>query len=390
MTITFFSNYLNHHEIPFCDELYKNPDVIFYFVQTEPMDQERIAMGWNADTEKYPYLKHSYKDRFSYNECLDLGINSDVVLFGSAPNEFIAERVKHNKLTFYYAERLFKKGFIRAFYPPSTIKIFKRFIHPGWKSNFFMLCASGFTSYDVSRIFTFSKKCFNWGHFPQFIEQNIEELLTAKKSDTVELLWVGRFIKFKNPHYSILIAKKLKDEGIKFNLKIIGSGELETEIKTLINNFGLTSCVQLMGSMSPNEVREYMDKADVFLFTSDFNEGWGAVLYEAMNSGCAVVASHAIGAVPLMLKHNENGLIYRNGDTNDLFNKTKWLISNNKNRIEMGRNAYSSLKNLWNAEEAALRFYNFSLSVLQDKSVRHFEEGPMSKSGIRKNNWFKK
>lgn len=50
--------------------------------------------------------------------------------------------------------------------------------------------------------------------------------------------------------------------------------------------------------MKASEVRSYMEKADIYLFTSDFNEGWGAVLNESMNSGCAVVASHAIGSVP--------------------------------------------------------------------------------------------
>ncbi len=50
----------------------------------------------------------------------------------------------------------------------------------------------------------------------------------------------------------------------------------------------------MLGAMSPDKVRAYMERADVFLFTSDFNEGWGAVLNESMNSGCAVVASHAM------------------------------------------------------------------------------------------------
>ena len=34
-----------------------------------------------------------------------------------------------------------------------------------------------------------------------------------------------------------------------------------------------------------------MEKADIFLFTSDRREGWGAVANEAMNSACALVVS---------------------------------------------------------------------------------------------------
>ena len=36
-------------------------------------------------------------------------------------------------------------------------------------------------------------------------------------------------------------------------------------------------------------------------------EGWGAVVNEAMNSGCAVVADHMIGAAPWLIRQGENG-----------------------------------------------------------------------------------
>jgi hypothetical protein len=49
--------------------------------------------------------------------------------------------------------------------------------------------------------------------------------------------------------------------------------------------------------------RNYMEKQTSIYFTSDFGEGWGAVLYEAMNSGCALGGEPCgIGAVPPMLK----------------------------------------------------------------------------------------
>lgn len=390
MKITFFSNFLNHHEIPFCEALYHLIGDGFCFVQTEPMHQERIDMGWGQDDNKIPYLKLSYKDNIAYNECIQLGKESDVVILGSAPYEFIADRVKKNKLTFYYAERLFRKSFLRAFYPPSTLKIFKRFVRPGWKSNFYMLCASGYTSYDVSRIQTFKDRCFRWGHFPEFIEYDIDKLIENKQTETIELLWVGRFIELKHPQYPILVAKKLREEGIDFKLNIIGSGELENELKNLIEINQLNDCVELLGSMEPMSVRNYMEKANIYLFTSDFGEGWGAVLYEAMNSGCALVASHAIGAVPLMLKHQENGLIYKNADLDDLYVKVKELILNKNKRDYLGRNAYTSLNNQWKGEVAAERFYNFAYNALHGDYQPEYEIGTMSVAPKLKNNWFTK
>jgi hypothetical protein len=44
------------------------------------------------------------------------------------------------------------KVFLRAFTHLSTLKILKRFIRPGWNSNF--ICYARLPSYDVSRIHT--------------------------------------------------------------------------------------------------------------------------------------------------------------------------------------------------------------------------------------------
>ena len=43
----------------------------------------------------------------------------------------------------------------------------------------------------------------------------------------------------------------------------------------MIAGFDLGEFVTLHGSMSPGDVRGYMERADIYMFTSDFNEGWG-------------------------------------------------------------------------------------------------------------------
>ena len=113
-----------------------------------------------------------------------------------------------------------------------------------------------------------------------------------------------------------------------------------------------------------------MEAADIFLFTSDFNEGWGAVLNEAMNSACAVVASHAIGSVPFLLHEGENGLIYKNGDENGLLDRVVQLIEQPEMRKRLGRKAYQTLTEQWNAEIAAERFLQLSEALLQGRSAR--------------------
>lgn len=73
-------------------------------------------------------------------------------------------------------------------------------------------------------------------------------------------------------------------------------------------------CVSLIGNMPNDEILALMQKSHIFIFTSDRNEGWGAVLNEAMSNGCAVVASNMIGAAPYLIKQGENGYIFKSGD----------------------------------------------------------------------------
>ena len=41
----FISNYINHHQIPFSNALYEQLGDDYHFIQTEPMEEERIAMA---------------------------------------------------------------------------------------------------------------------------------------------------------------------------------------------------------------------------------------------------------------------------------------------------------------------------------------------------------
>jgi len=62
-----------------------------------------------------------------------------------------------------------------------------------------------------------------------------------------------------------------------------------------------------------------------------------------MNSACAVVASHAIGSVPFLVEDGKNGLINKDGDTEDLYNKVKYFLEHPHERREMAKNAYRTM-----------------------------------------------
>ena len=232
---------------------------------------------------------------------------------------------------------------------------------------------------------SYKGKTYKWGYFPKLNAYNLDELFVKKKNSEMKLLWVGRLVGWKHPECAIEIAKMLKDDGYNFKLEIIGTGEMLGNLEELIKSYKLENRVKILGSMSPEKVREKMEQANIFLFTSDFNEGWGAVLNESMNSGCAVVASHAIGSVPFLIEHGQNGLIYKNDSIDDFFIQVKKLMDNKKLCNQLGENAYNTLKEKWNAEIAANRLISLFDSKLKGQEF-HINDGPCSKAEPIKQN----
>ncbi len=383
MKVVFASNFFNHHQKPFCDAMYALIGDGYHFIETAPMDEERRNMGWGGE-EKPPYVKENYSCEESRRQCQALIDDADVVMYGSAPRSLFQRRLRAGKLTFLYTERIYKKGFPLWKWPLYFYwhtKYFRRY------KNQYLLCASAYTSGDFARTFTFIDKAYKWGYLTEVKKfEDVDALINAK--EPASILWVARLIPLKHPECVLEVARRLKTEGYSFKLDMIGNGELEEALKARIESNGLSEQVKLLGAMKPEQVREHMEKSEIFLFTSDKNEGWGAVVNESMNSACAVVASHVVGSVPFLIQEGENGLIYKDGDVDDLYHKVKALLDNEAERKRLARNAYQTMAEEWNPENAAKKLLCIFGKILSgEKKPFPFEKGVCSKAQILKDNW---
>ena len=110
---------------------------------------------------------------------------------------------------------------------------------------------------------------------------------------------------------------------------------------------------------------------------------------ESMNSGCAVVASDAIGSVLYLVKDRENGLVYHSGSVDELFERVKGLLAHPAEQRRLGEAAYRTIADLWNAEIAAKRLIALSQAILDgDASPELFEDGPCSRAEIIREDWY--
>ena len=363
------SNYINHHQIPFCNVMYQLLGGDFAFCQTEEVEQERVNMGWAAGHE-LPYLM-MYQE--NPQECQKQIDNCQVVFFGGTDEEsYIQCRLQNKKTVIRYSERIYKSGQWKAVSPRGLKK--KYMDHTRYrKEPVYMLCSGAYVPSDFQIIKAYPGKMLKWGYFPETKRYDVDKLLEEKESATI--LWAARMIDWKHPDQPVRVAKYLKDKGRTFAMNVIGGGELEPSVRQLAEKLGVTAEVNFLGYRKPEEVRLYMEKADIYLVTSDRQEGWGAVVNEAMNSGCAVVASHMIGAAPYLITHGRDGLFYKDGDVNGLCRAVESLLSDREKCQQLGRNAYATITELWNPENAALQLAGFCLrqGFLEEKDLPGIE-----------------
>ena len=159
----------------------------------------------------------------------------------------------------------------------------------------------------------------------------------------------GGAVSSYKPYYNMSLNQRMSTNQIEKEI-------IARKIADMIVNNGLSDCVFMRGSMSPDKVRAYMEQSEIYLFTSDRQEGWGAVLNESMNSACAVVANSAIGSVPFLIKHGENGYMYQDGGVDALYANAKMLLDHAEDRKRVAKNAYLTMVEEWNAENAAEKF----------------------------------
>ena len=372
-TIVYTSCFMNHYQLAIGNELNKVFKK-YYFVADTKLPKERAQMGF-FDMNDNEFVIKAYEDKEKARQVI---MDADVVLCGFYKHEeHIRERIKAGKLVIYSSERLFKTtnliGTILRY-----IKYWTKY-HSLYK-DVDLLCISAYTAGDYNRIFNlFKDRTYKWGYFSETVIHDEKQLMKNKKPNS--LVWAGRLIKWKHPEYAVELAKRLKENNYDFDLNIIGNGQMENELKSLISKYDLNDCVHMLGSMNPNDVRKHMEESSIYLFTSDRGEGWGVVLNEAMNSGCACVSSYSTGATPFLIEDSVNGSIYRNDNFEELYVKTKELLDNQDKLEEEGLNAYRTIRDNWGPEEAAKRLYEFVEAIKKgEKSPKLYDDGILSKA----------
>lgn len=402
MRITFVSNFINHHQIPFCDAMYALSND-FRFVATQQMSDERVGMGWKDSSEKLPYVIRAYQDKESARAAID---DCDVLLAGwIRDTSIISKRLKSGKPVFRISERLYREGQWKFISPRGLISKLKEHTLLG-KYPVYLLCNGTYVASDYALIHAYKGKKYRFGYFPATRNyESVEEIIKRKPpinrinveyaeelplnppvltKEEIRIVWAGRFMPLKHPEYMVRLASDLVKLGYRFHIHMIGGGELENQLRALAEYELIDEHITFHGFMEPEDVRDIMEKCHIHIFTSNFLEGWGAVVNEGMNAALAEVVNDEVGSALYLIENGVNGLTYHMGSYEDMKDKVLGLLDNPESIEKYGRAAYATITELWSAEVAAKRLYDLALEAMNGEIISGYESGPLSVAPIVK------
>ena len=138
-------------------------------------------------------------------------------------------------------------------------------------------------------------------------------------------------------------------------LIIVGSGELENDLKKQISDLGLQNKVFLTGFIE--EAPKYLKAFDVFILNS-FSEAMALVILEAGQGEVPVIATK-VGGIPEIIEDRKTGLLIEPGNEATVAEAIKYMIENKTFATEV----VSNLKHKVETEFGVDIFYEKTFKI---------------------------
>lgn len=146
-----------------------------------------------------------------------------------------------------------------------------------------------------------------------------------KLNDIFTISTVGRLTPVKSHKKLIEALIELKKEDIKFKCIIAGNGELEEELKKLVDTNDMKNEIKFYGFVK--DVRDVLDESNCLIIHSDM-EGLPITLLEAMSYNVPII-THQVGGINGVI-NEKNGIIMKKNNPDEIKDKIKFCMQNEK------------------------------------------------------------
>ncbi len=181
-----------------------------------------------------------------------------------------------------------------------------------------------------------------------------------ERNAQLEIISVGRLHWVKGYELALMALALFKKNGNDFNYKIIGAGVESEKLVYLIHSLGLKDNVKLVSQKSALEIREIMERSNLFLQTS-WAEGFSNSSLEAQALGLPVVVTPVSG-MSNIVEHGKTGFVSEDFTMEQVLNGLNWYKSLTKEELDqLAKNASNRVQQDFSGEilkEKWLAFFN--------------------------------
>ena len=341
MKIAFYLNVISPHQLPLaCEVVRIVGEENFKYVYAEDFLADRKDMGW--DDRDVP--SWCMKGNENASELID----ADLVYTGIRCVGLMAKRSAIGKKTAYYSERWFKPIPVLRFLIPGCMRL----VSPSyWRmarqvvkllndSRMRYLPCGPWAAKDMLRIGLKSEQIVPWGYFVAPGRHPEGRSIAGGK---LRVLWVGKILQLKRVD---TVVRAISCLGEDVELTIVGDGPDKSRVIRLADGCDVT----FLQSQPIDKIREIMRQHDVYVFSSNGMDGWGAVVNEALEEGMCVIGTKETGASAAILSDDAK---YSCGDWRRLAQLINCCAEKKRRGILKGQGIGE-----WSAEKAALRLVN--------------------------------
>ena len=138
------------------------------------------------------------------------------------------------------------------------------------------------------------------------------------------IIFVGRLSYVKGVDILIKAFKEVEKRNDNIGLTIVGDGEDREKLINLSKKLNVSDKVKFVGRQS--NVIQWLDNANIFVYPSIWEEGFGISVVEAMARGCIPIVSNR-GGLAEIVKNGKNGIAFNKNDSKELASAIEKILN---------------------------------------------------------------
>jgi glycosyltransferase involved in cell wall biosynthesis len=207
---------------------------------------------------------------------------------------------------------------------------------------------SNYIQMSVNKKMTIIPNCVDIDYFTKFEKK--DKFLVKKYclNDSLIVGYVGSTVNYEGLDTLVYATNNLIKKGVKIKLLIVGKGKTKSCIDTfnsisvLIKKLKISDNIFLVGQIDKSIVRKYYSVIDIICIPRKNYLVCNIVppikIFEAMSMEKTIIASDVCPILSI-IKHDNNGRLFKSDDPNDLANQIKFIYDNQYKMTEYGKNA---------------------------------------------------